>query len=931
MPSPSADYRATLNLPTTAFPMRADLAAQEPARVAWWREDRTYERRLARNADGAPWILHDGPPYANGDLHMGHFVNRVLKDVLVKVHLLEGRYAKFRPGWDMHGLPIESETLKHLKIDFRTIDPIELRAKCRERALFWLDKQREAILRMGVLGDYEHPYRTIDASFEGEIVDALADLADAKQMYKGLRSTLWCVRDETALAEAEIEYRDRVSPAVYVRFGANPAQRAELVARLGFEAGDAPIAVLIWTTTPWTLPANVAIALRPEAAYGAYRRGDEIVVLADALAENVLARAEPYDAGGVWERVGGASGAELLGAAVRHPFLDRDSVLVGAEYVELETGTGAVHTAPGHGTDDFETGVRYGLPVLVPVDAGGRFTVDAGPYAGAPIFETQDRIVADLRASGALFASADYEHSYPHCWRCKNPVIYRATAQWFIAMDAQALRARAEAAIAEVSWHPGWGAARMGQMIGNHPEWCVSRQRTWGTPIPAVICRACDETTLDPRVARIAAGRFRRDGANVWWTDDVRAFLPPDFRCPACGGEEFVKEKNIVDIWFESGVTHRAVLGRDGMPWPADAVLEGADQFRGWFRSSLLTAVATRGAAPYKTVVATGWVVDAHGRAMHKSTGNYIPANEAMQTYGADVLRLWVASVEFTTDMRLGKELLGAVGAVYRNLRNRIRVLLGSIGDLRPEDVVADDALEPLDRLALVAFDDLARAVRGHYHGFRLHEVYLALVAFDADDLSRFYIDALKDRLYSSAATSPRRRSAQTALFHILRGLLALAAPVLSFTAEEAWQHVPPALRGEATSVFDLDMPRPADASPQSRIDLETWSILRGMRAVVGSNEGMRDFALRARVVVDDELHPRLVALGDGLREALVVSGLTLEHDATQAEPFVELLAAGGEKCGRCWKWRELRIDALHPTLCAPCAEIVRACELARA
>ncbi|MBV9271523.1 MAG: isoleucine--tRNA ligase, partial [Candidatus Eremiobacteraeota bacterium] len=781
------DYRDTLNLPKTTFPMKADLPKREPLRVAWWQEQQTYQRRLENNRQNEPWILHDGPPYANGHLHMGHFLNMVLKDIFVKIALLGGRWAKFVPGWDMHGLPIELETLKHLKIkDFHSIDPLELRERCKERALHWLDEQRTTRMRMGNFGEFDHPYRTIDPEFEATIVEALADLAQSNQIYKGLRSTLWCVHDETALAEAEIEYKDKVSPSVFVRFTASPEQRGALLKKFDVSSVPDRLSLLIWTTTPWTLPANVAIAVKEDATYALYRHGDEALVVANALAEHVLGQRFGHA-----HKLGETTGRDLNGLAVRHPFMDRDSLVVLADYVDLETGTGLVHTAPGHGADDFETGLKYGLPILNPVDARGVYTAEAGPYAGMHIWKANTKIVDDLRASDALWDAFEFTHSYPHCWRCHNPVIFRATAQWFIAMDQNRLRKRALETLPDIEWTPDWGQQRMAQMLENHPEWCISRQRTWGTPIPALICVKCNESILDAGVARNAAEIFRERGAGTWWSEPVETFVPRDFVCPHCGGSAFEKEKNIVDIWFESGVTHLAVLGKNGIPWPSDAVLEGGDQYRGWFRSSLVTATAIKGAAPYRRVVKNGWVNDEHGRPMSKSLGTGIDAKDAMHKWGADVLRLWAASVEFIDDVRFGPNVVDQVSRVYRNVRNRVRFILSNLDDFDLSQRVAPEQMEPFDRLACTATNAWVKRVYEQYHMYELHDAFLSIIGFEEEDLSSFYLDALKDRLYSSAADAPRRRSAQSALLYILEQLLCVLAPLLSFTAEEAWQELP--------------------------------------------------------------------------------------------------------------------------------------------
>jgi isoleucyl-tRNA synthetase len=908
------DYRDTLRLPETAFAMKAELPKREPDRIAWWHSQRVYDRRLEANRKNGPWILHDGPPYANGELHMGHFLNMVLKDMFVKIALLDGKWADFIPGWDMHGLPIELETLKYLGIkDFHSIDPLELREQCKERALYWLGRQSEARQRMGVFGHFDRPYRTIDPSFEATIVNALADLAEKGQLYKGLRSTLWCVHDETALAEAEIEYEQKISPSVYVRFTANDEQRKTILAAFSAEASERA-SILIWTTTPWTLPANVAIALRADATYGLYRLGDELLILATALAPKALGErfAEA-------QLLASVPGERLDGTRVRHPFMDRDSLVVLADYVDLETGTGAVHTAPGHGADDFDTGVKYGLPILNPVDAAGHFTKEAGPYAGMFIFKANKQIVEDLRTSGALYAAQEYEHSYPHCWRCHNPVIFRATAQWFIAMDQNRLRARAIEAVDGVDYVPEWGRTRQRQMIETHPEWCVSRQRIWGTPIPALICTACNESILDPQVARNVAKRFAEAGAGSWWTDPVELYLPAGFHCPKCRGTTFEKEKNIVDIWFESGVTHLAVLGHDGIPWPCDMYLEGGDQFRGWFRSSLLTGVAIKGGAPYKRVVKNGWVNDEQGRPMSKSRGTGIDAVDAMNKWGADVLRLWSASVEFVDDVRFGPNVVEQVGRVYRNIRNRIRFMLGNLYDLRAADVLAREQMEPLDRLACDVTDTFVADVKSLYQTFSIHDAYLRIVAFESA-MSSFYFDACKDPLYSLAENSHRRRSAQSALLYTLKRFLTAVAPMLSFTAEEAWQEIPEDLRGEERSVFDSAFGSPLRAKDS---ELALWETLRELRSRVAASP-IRDFEARVELAVPAARYDALAALGDNLRDALVVSQLDLrKSDGDEIE--LGIYPAYGEKCRRCWKFRQLGTDPEHPTICADCAAVVNA------
>ncbi|HET9096297.1 MAG TPA: class I tRNA ligase family protein, partial [Candidatus Baltobacteraceae bacterium] len=744
-----------------------------------------------------------------------------------------------------------------------------------------------------------------------------ADLAQNEQIYKGLRSTLWCIHDETALAEAEIEYKEKVSPSIFVRFAADAKQRVAILKAFGVTGADEPLSFIIWTTTPWTLPANVAIALKPDALYGLYRFKHELFVLAEALAAQTLG--EDF---GQAEKLAAVRGEALSGLAVRHPFLDRDSAIVTAEYVDLETGTGAVHTAPGHGADDFETGLRFNMPIVNPVDARGVFTAEAGPYAGMHIWKANTRIIDDLRESGALWNAYEYTHSYPHCWRCHNPVIFRATSQWFIAMDQNRLRKRTIDNVRDVAFTPEWGRKRMEQMLEMHPEWCISRQRTWGTPIPALICTSCNESVLDPHVARNAAKHFREHGADTWWSAPVETFLPAGFHCPKCGGTAFEKEKNIVDIWFESGVTHLAVLGHDGLPWPSDLVLEGGDQYRGWFRSSIVTATAIKGAAPYRHVVKNGWVNDEHGRPMSKSLGTGIDAKDAMQKWGADVLRLWAASVEFVDDVRFGPNVVDQVSRVYRNIRNRVRFMLSNVDDLQPADVLARERMRWFDRLACEVTDHWVTRVREHLLAYRLHDAYLEIIRFEGEDLSSFYLDALKDRLYSSAAASERRRSAQSAILHILEQFLAVLAPLLSFTAEEAWQALPAQLRGERVSVFDLTL---AAAKPVSPDTLASWEKLKRLRAWVAASEGKRDYELQAKLTLPAAWYERFNAHPDDVREALVVSELQLAQDGALGEDAHagELLPAEGAKCRRCWKYLPLGSNPKHPGLCAPCAQTV--------
>ncbi|MBX6377794.1 MAG: isoleucine--tRNA ligase, partial [Clostridia bacterium] len=802
-----------MNLPRTAFPMRANLPEREPEFQAFWAREDVYGQ-LRRERAGRPrFILHDGPPYANGQIHIGTALNKILKDIVVRFANLQGLDAPFVPGWDTHGLPIELRAIQELGLDRRTVDALELRRRCREFAEHYIGVMTRQFQRLGVMGDWEHPYVTLSPDYEAEQVRVFARMALQGYIYKGLKPVYWCPHCQTALADAEIEYQEVTSPSVYVAFDC-----AEDEDRL-----PAGTRVLIWTTTPWTLPGNVAIAVHPEVVYDLLdtERGRLLVARprtgAVTAALGLRAAAVP----GSWR------GAELEGVRCRHPFLDREVPLVLAEYVSAEEGTGCVHTAPGHGPEDFQTGQRYGLPTLVPVDDQGRLTADAGPFAGLFYREANDRIVAALSTSGHLLAAGRTEHTYPHCWRCKNPVIFRATEQWFASVEG--FRRQALAAVRSVRWIPAWGEARIARMIEDRADWCISRQRAWGVPIPAFYCTACGEPLITGETTEAVAQRFAAEGSDVWFTAAAEDLLPPGTACPHCGGTSFRKETDIMDVWFDSGSSHAAVLARrPDLGWPADLYLEGSDQHRGWFQSSLLTAVATRGRAPYRAVLTHGFVVDGEGRKMSKSLGNVVDPAEVVERYGADILRLWVASAEYSGDVRVSPDILRQLADVYRKIRNTLRFLLGNLADFDPDrDALPPAELLPVDRWALDRAGLALEQAREAYAAYQFHRVYQLIHYLCAVDLSAFYLEVSKDRLYAEAPRSRSRRAAQTALYAIARSLAVAIAPILPHTAEEVWQHLPHR-QGDRVSIHLHTWPEPLPAlSPEER---ERWQRLLAVR-----------------------------------------------------------------------------------------------------
>jgi len=783
-----ADWKATLNLPHTAFPMKANLQTAEPQAIARWEAMGLY-RRIREARRGSPrFILHDGPPYANGRIHLGTALNKVLKDFVVRTRTMAGFDAPYVPGWDCHGLPIELKVDRELGAKKREMSVADFRRACRAYAARFVEVMKADFRRLAVEGDWSAPYLTMDRGYQAAIVRTLGRFVEQGMVYKGKKPVHWCLHCRTALAEAEVEYEDHTSPSIYVEFPLDPGSAAELAARVPALDGR-EVSVLIWTTTPWTIPSNLAVAFHPEFTYGAYPVGTGLVIVAEGLAEAVSAAVgRPFG-----PPVARFPGRLLDGIRFRHPIYDRPSLGVTAGYVTLDQGTGAVHTAPGHGADDYRTGIAYGLEIDAPVGPGGHFHETVGRFGGLRVFDANPRIEAVLAERGRLWHRTTLAHSYPHCWRCHHPVIFLATSQWFIAMDAEGLRRRSVEAIGSVAWVPSWGEERIRGMVENRPDWCISRQRSWGVPIPAVDCAACGEAILTPALVERAASVFADHGADAWYERPIEEFLPPGLACPACGGTAFNREQDILDVWFDSGSSHEAVLPRHrDLEWPADVYLEGQDQYRGWFQSSLLIGLGTRDRAPYRAVVTHGFFVDEAGRKMSKSLGNTIEPHDLIAKSGAEILRLWVAMVDYREEMRIGPEILARVVEAYRKIRNTCRVLLGNLHDFDPvADLLPLDDLHEVDRYALARFARTARRIMAAYESYDFPVFFQAVNALVTVDLSAFYIDVTKDRLYTLAPASPSRRAAQTAVYLITDGLARLLAPVLPVLADEVWQHLP--------------------------------------------------------------------------------------------------------------------------------------------
>ncbi|MDY6851700.1 MAG: isoleucine--tRNA ligase, partial [Thermodesulfobacteriota bacterium] len=771
------DYKATLNLPKTAFPMRAKLPQREPKTLAAWDEMKLYEKIRARSQGRPQWVLHDGPPYANGNIHLGTALNKILKDIIIKSREMMGWDSPYVPGWDCHGLPIEHQVDQELGSRKTEISQGDMRRLCREYAEKFIDIQRKEFQRLGVLGEWENPYLTMTPLFEATIAREFGKFAQNGSLFKSAKPIYWCSSCRTALAEAEVEYDLHTSNSIYVRFKlVDPPEKVHPLL-----AGE-DVYFVIWTTTPWTIPANLAIALNPDLKYAAVKAGGQVLILAKGLLVDCMFR---FGLDKDYKVLAELYPKSLEGLKTRHPFYDRDSVVVLAPYVTLEQGTGCVHTAPGHGREDYDTGLAYGLDTYSPVDDDGLFTPDVGFFAGQFVFDANQPVISKLAETEALIFQDELEHQYPHCWRCKKPVIYRSTPQWFISMDKTDLRAKALEAIKQVRWIPQWGQERIYQMIENRPDWCISRQRSWGVPITVFYCLDCGKWVYNQAVSDHIFDLFSREGADAWFDRPVEDLIPPGMACPQCGGGKFKKETDILDVWFDSGVSYAGTLeARDYMPDVAEMYLEGSDQHRGWFHSSLLASVGTRDRAPYNSVLTHGYVVDGDGYKMSKSRGNVVAPENVIKKYGADILRLWVSAENYQDDIRISDEILDMLAKAYFNIRNACRYILGNISDFDPaKDMAGPERMPEIDRLILHRLQGLVSRVRSAYEDYEFYTIYHALNNFCTVDLSAFYHDVLKDRLYTSPAKSGSRLAAQTVMFTVLESMVRLMAPILAFTA----------------------------------------------------------------------------------------------------------------------------------------------------
>ena len=927
----SQDYNSTLNLPKTDFPMRAGLPKSEPVTLQNWEDEKVYENLMKANEGKPLFILHDGPPYANGDIHLGHALNKILKDFIVRYKNMAGFKAPYVPGWDTHGLPTELKARKKAGIgNSAEISVVELRKMCEEFVKGYINDQRTQFKRLGVIGEWDKPYITLNHEFEAEQIRVFAEMATKGYIYKGLKPVYWCPHDETALAEAEIEYQDDPCTTVYVKFPMN-----DDLGKLS-HLDKSKLSFVIWTTTIWTLPGNLAIALHPDESYAVVKAPNgELYIMAEALTGKVMGIGG-FDSYEIVETHPGSFYENMLAS---HPFLPKTSRLVLADYVTMDSGTGCVHTAPGHGVEDFEVCVNHypQVPVVVPVDDAGRLTAEAGEkFAGLKVWDANKVILEHIKESGHLMGVQHITHQYPHCWRCHHPIIFRATEQWFCSIDA--FKEDVYKAIDSVHWQPAWGHDRMAGMVRDRSDWCISRQRVWGVPIPAFYCKKCGAYHITDATIKAVSDLFRKEGSDAWYKYDAEQIIPAGEVCEKCGASEWTKDTDIMDVWFDSGSTHAAVLEeRPELRFPADMYMEGGDQFRGWFQSSLLTSVASKGCAPYKSVLCHGWVVDEQGKQMHKSAGNGVEPSEIIKDYGADIIRLWVASSDYTVDVRAGKNIFKQLSEAYRKIRNTARFILGNLDGFDPNtDCVADDQLQDIDRWALAALDDLIANTNAGYAVYDFNKVYHAVYNFCVVAMSNFYLDVTKDRLYCTNGAA--RKAAQTTMYKILVALDKIIAPILCFTSQEIWDFLPKTEGMNKYVVFEA-MPKAGQYAADDAFKAK-WAQLIAVRDEVkkvleqARAEKLIGASLEASVTLycNDAVYDLLNSIPmDELADLMIVSHVELVKGEGGAASAVEGLGiaaahATGDKCERCWKYSaSIGSHPAHPTLCARCASVVEA------
>ncbi len=932
------DYKQTLNLPKTAFPMKASLSQREPEVLKKWEAMGLYQEIRKRSKGRPRFVLHDGPPYANGHIHIGTALNKILKDIVIRSHHMGGFDAPYVPGWDCHGLPIEHQVDQELGDQKKGMSQVEIRRHCRAYAEKYIEVQKEEFKRLGVIGEWDNPYLTMRNAYVATIVREFGKFALDGSLYKSKKPIYWCSACKTALAEAEVEYHVRTSPSIYVKF----LLVSDISPAYPFLA-DREVYLVIWTTTPWTIPANLAVALHPDFSYSSVDVGDnQVYVLASALVERSMEALGIAD----YKVLGKVDPKKLEGKHCRHPIYDRQSLVVLGRHVTLDAGTGCVHTAPGHGREDYEVGLAYDLDIYSPVDDDGRF-VDIDFFKGMFISDANTPVVGKLSELETLIGTGSIEHTYPHCWRCKEPVIFRATEQWFISMEKVGLRQKALACIDQVTWIPSWGRDRIYGMIENRPDWCISRQRSWGVPIVAFYCTECGTHIITREIIEHVASLFEEHSADIWFEADNSVLVPEGTRCPECEGKTFEKEKDILDVWFDSGVSHTAVLeSRDDLGWPADMYLEGSDQHRGWFHSALLTSAGPRGKAPYRSVLTHGFVVDGKGEKMSKSKGNVIAPSEIINRYGGEILRLWVAAADYQDDVRVSEKILKQLTDAYRRIRNTSRFILGNLGDFDPDaDVVPYEQMLEIDRFALHHLQGLVRRAREAYEAFEFHAVYHSLHNYCTVDLGAFYLDVLKDRLYTSPAKSTARRSAQTALNTILDTLVRLMAPILVFTTDEIWVHMP-GTDARPPSGHLTQLPEVEEGLLDNEL-AKRWESILLIRGEVSKaleearNQKVIGHALDAAVTlsIPEALRAAVKPDPDELRTVFIVSKVNIlaeellsgGYDSTKVAGLgIRVDAAVGEKCERCWIHDpSVGTDALHKTICARCLKALETVEAA--